>query len=258
MQRGSARRSVKPPGGRRPELPGLAAGIPRVGAATAAGRGGIATGMRGETPADAAVPPAASSAERVGIVVCGRRARPIRIPCWNLPAGGIWPRASIFIYELSPDDLPALFRLAHAFVYLPDAGIEASIVPVVEAMRAGVPMVLSDTQLNREAAGDAAAYASALGAAGGGGRCAGKNVLSDANFRREMSPRTPPRRTFLGICRRPPADRHLQFAVKRLAFPKGAVIRKKYHKTLGYFQFNTLSLCSQNNKLVFDVKYSLT
>ena len=71
--------------------------------------------------------------------------------------------------------------------YLPDAGIEASIVPVVEAMRAGVPMVLSDTQLNREAAGDAAAYVRPEAA--GEVAAALENVLSDANFRREMKAR---------------------------------------------------------------------
>ena len=148
-----------------PELPGLAADRdPGRGAAAAAGRGGIATGMRGEAPADTAVRPAASSAER--------RHMASRVD---------------FIYELSPDDLPALFRLAHAFVYLPDAGIEASIVPVVEAMRAGVPMVLSDTQLNREAAGDAAAYVRPEAA--GEVAAALENVLSDANFRREMKAR---------------------------------------------------------------------
>lgn len=63
-----------------------------------------------------------------------------------------------FIYELTPSDLPALFRLARVFAYLPDADAEASVVPVVEALRAGLPMVLSDTQVNREAAGEAAAY----------------------------------------------------------------------------------------------------
>ena len=82
-------------------------------------------------------------------------------------------------------------------------------------------MVLSDTQLNREAAGDAAAYVRPEAA--GEVAAALENVLSDANFRREMKARERRR----GICRRPPADRHLQFAVKRLAFPKGAVIRKK-------------------------------
>lgn len=108
--------------------------------------------MRGEAPADTAVRPAASSAERVGIVVCGRRTA-YSDSLLEFARGRHMASRVDFIYELSPDDLPALFRLAHAFVYLPDAGIEASIVPVVEAMRAGVPMVLSDTQLNREAAG---------------------------------------------------------------------------------------------------------
>lgn len=170
-----------------PELPGLAADRdPGRGAAAAAGRGGIATGMRGEAPADTAVRPAASSAERVGIVVCGRRTA-YSDSLLEFARGRHMASRVDFIYELSPDDLPALFRLAHAFVYLPDAGIEASIVPVVEAMRAGVPMVLSDTQLNREAAGDAAAYVRPEAA--GEVAAALENVLSDANFRREMKAR---------------------------------------------------------------------
>ena len=159
---------------------------PGRGAAAAAGRGGIATGMRGEAPADTAVRPAASSAERVGIVVCGRRTA-YSDSLLEFARGRHMASRVDFIYELSPDDLPALFRLAHAFVYLPDAGIEASIVPVVEAMRAGVPMVLSDTQLNREAAGDAAAYVRPEAA--GEVAAALENVLSDANFRREMKAR---------------------------------------------------------------------
>lgn len=131
-------------------------------------------------------PPAASSAERVGIVVCGRRT--VYADSLLEYARGRHMASRVdFIYELSPDDLPALFRLAHAFVYLPDAGIEASIVPVVEAMRAGVPMVLSDTQLNREAAGDAAAYVRPEAA--GEVAAALENVLSDVNFRREMKAR---------------------------------------------------------------------
>ena len=89
-----------------------------------------------------------------------------------------------FIYELSPEDLPALFRLARTFVYLPDAEIEASIVPVVEALRAGLPMVLSDTRLNREAAGDAAVYVDPE--AVGEVAAALENVLWDETFRSEM------------------------------------------------------------------------
>lgn len=170
-----------------PELPGLAADrAPGQKTAPAAGRGGIATDIRGEAPADTAVRAAASSAERVGIVVCGRRTAYSDSLLEFARSRHMASRVD-FIYELRPDDLPALFRLAHAFVYLPDAGIEASIVPVVEAMRAGVPMVLSDTQLNREAAGDAAAYVRPEAA--GEVAAALENVLSDANFRREMKAR---------------------------------------------------------------------
>lgn len=121
-----------------------------------------------------------------GVVICGRRT--------------VWSNFLLeyarerhmaakvdFIYELSREDLPALFRLARAFVYLPDAALEASIVPVVEALRVGVPMVLSDTPLNREAAGDAAVYVrpevvDELGAAL-------ENALSDEDFRNTMSRR---------------------------------------------------------------------
>ena len=80
--------------------------------------------------------------------------------------------------------VPKLFRLARTFVYLPDAEIEASIVPVVEALRAGLPMVLSDTRLNREAAGDAAVYVDPE--AVGEVAAALENVLWDETFRSEM------------------------------------------------------------------------
>lgn len=56
--------------------------------------------------------------------------------CWATPRTPYCDRVD-FIYELTPADLPALFRLARIFVYLPDADAEASIVPVVEALRAG-------------------------------------------------------------------------------------------------------------------------
>ena len=60
----------------------------------------------------------------------------------------------------------------------------ASIVPVVEALRAGLPMVLSDTRLNREAAGDAAVYVDPE--AVGEVAAALENVLWDETFRSEM------------------------------------------------------------------------
>ena len=132
----------------------------RSDAAVAAGRrGGAGTDGRPPLP------------QRVGVVVCGRRTAYADFLLGYARERHMAARVD-FIYELSPEDLPALFRLARTFVYLPDAEIEASIVPVVEALRAGLPMVLSDTRLNREAAGEVAA--------------ALENVLWDETFRSEM------------------------------------------------------------------------
>lgn len=94
------------------------------------------------------------------------------------------------LYEWSPDDLPALFRLAFAFVRLSDVETEAPVAPIVEAMRAGLPLVLSDVPLHREAAGDAALYvrpdsrsdlAAALGRLDADPRFYGR--MSDRSFR---------------------------------------------------------------------------
>lgn len=186
-----------------PGLPGMPPepGRGRGGAASAGqdgatpdGRNGASTdrGARdGGRAEDAPQQPGMARGEglsvgRVGIVVCGRRTSYADFLLGYARERHMAARVD-FIYELTPDDLPALFRLAHAFVYLPDAGIEASIVPVVEAMRAGVPMVLSATQLNREAAGDAAAYVRPE--APGEVAAALENVLLDTNFRREMKSR---------------------------------------------------------------------
>lgn len=122
----------------------------------------------------------------VGAVVCGRRTAYSDFLLGYARERHMATRVE-FIYELSPEDLPALFRLARAFAYLPDAAVEASIVPVVEALRAGLPMLLSDTPVNREAAGDAAIYvdpervqavAEALG-----------KLLFDEGFRQQMQVR---------------------------------------------------------------------
>ena len=122
----------------------------------------------------------------VGVVVCGRRT------AWS---DSLLNRARErhlatrvdFIYELSPADLPALFRLARVFAYLPDAEAEASIVPVVEALRAGLPMVLSDTPVNREAAGNAAAYVNP--GVSGEVVAALENALCDESWRQTMHQR---------------------------------------------------------------------
>ena len=144
----------------------------RSDAAVAAGRrGGAETAGRPPLP------------QRVGVVVCGRRTAYADFLLGYARERHMAAQVD-FIYELSPEDLPALFRLARTFVYLPDAEIEASIVPVVEALRAGLPMVLSDTRLNREAAGDAAVYVDPE--AVGEVAAALENVLWDETFRSEM------------------------------------------------------------------------
>ena len=144
----------------------------RSDAAVAAGRrGGAETAGRPPLP------------QRVGVVVCGRRTAYADFLLGYARERHMAARVD-FIYELSPEDLPALFRLARTFVYLPDAEIEASIVPVVEALMAGLPMVLSDTRLNREAAGDAAVYVDPE--AVGEVAAALENVLWDETFRSEM------------------------------------------------------------------------
>ena len=118
-----------------------------------------------------------------GVVVCGRRTAYSDFLLDYARERHIATRVD-FIYELTPADLPALFRLARIFVYLPDANAEASIVPVVEALRAGLPMVLSDTQINREAAGNAAAYVRPE--VPGEVLAALENALEDESWRRTM------------------------------------------------------------------------
>ena len=61
-----------------------------------------------------------------------------------------------FIYEYSPEELSAFFRMADGLVYLPRK--RGRVQPVVEALYAGIPAVLSDTRRNRLTAGDAARY----------------------------------------------------------------------------------------------------
>lgn len=127
-----------------------------------------------------------ASGLRAGVVICGRRT-----PYADFLLGYARERHMAarvdFLYELTPDDLPALFRLARVFAYLPDASAEASIVPVAEALRARLPMVLSDTRTHREAAADAALYVNPE-AVGEVTDALGK-LLDDAPFRTQMQER---------------------------------------------------------------------
>ena len=53
-----------------------------------------------------------------------------------------------FIYEYSPEELSAFFRMADGLVYLPRK--RGRVQPVVEALYAGIPAVLSDTRRRRD------------------------------------------------------------------------------------------------------------
>lgn len=92
-----------------------------------------------------------------GFVVCGRRS-PCSDRLLNLARERRAADRIDFVYESEPREFTAFFHLARVFVQLSDADAEASIVPVVEALRAGVPMLLNDTPVNRETAGQAALY----------------------------------------------------------------------------------------------------
>lgn len=61
-----------------------------------------------------------------------------------------------FIYEYSAEELSAFCRMADGMVYLPQK--KGRVQPVIEAIYAGIPVVLTDTRRNRVTAGDAACY----------------------------------------------------------------------------------------------------
>lgn len=61
-----------------------------------------------------------------------------------------------FIYEASAEDMASIYRMALVMVYMP--AFDSLVAPIVEALLHGVPMILSDTPLNCEAAGEAASY----------------------------------------------------------------------------------------------------
>lgn len=98
-----------------------------------------------------------------GMVVCGRRTPQTERLLAYLRERHLAARVD-FIYEAGAGELAALFRMARAFVCLHDAETAPSVAPLVEAMRAGLPMLLNDIPALRDAAGDAALYAPAADA----------------------------------------------------------------------------------------------
>lgn len=114
------------------------------------------------------------------LVVCGRRtAYSDFLLRYARATGDAWRIA--FVYEPSPTDLPAVFRMAEAYVAVPDPKVQASVLPIVEAMRSGVPVVLADTPAHRETAADAAVYVDVDDEAELAGAL--KSVLCDERFR---------------------------------------------------------------------------
>lgn len=60
------------------------------------------------------------------------------------------------IHNIQPEDLPAVFQMARLFVYASE--FEGFGIPVVEAMRSQVPVILAQTSSLTEVGADAAAY----------------------------------------------------------------------------------------------------
>ncbi len=87
-----------------------------------------------------------------------------------------------FIYECGQQDLNAIYRMAMVVIYMPS--FASSIKPIVEAICQRVPMILSDTPLNREAAGAAALFVRAYDVEALG--AAIKSVIYNESFRGQL------------------------------------------------------------------------
>ncbi len=89
----------------------------------------------------------------MGIVICGRHTRFVDN---ILHFARMHNRAlsTQFIYEFDTEELAPLMSLATLYVSL----VQSPASHIIEAMRAGTPMILSDLHSNEELAGDAALY----------------------------------------------------------------------------------------------------
>ncbi|MFR9503268.1 MAG: glycosyltransferase [Rikenellaceae bacterium] len=93
--------------------------------------------------------------QRVNVVVYGRRTTHSDVLLRMVRDVGAADRVQ-FIYEMDRESLPSLYCMALGMLYAPS--FESSVEPIVEALHQGLPMILSDTPLNREVAGAAAIY----------------------------------------------------------------------------------------------------
>ncbi len=89
------------------------------------------------------------------LVVCGRRTVYVDVLRELAREYGVSSQLH-FIYEFDAEDLASIYNMALVLTYLPS--MDNSVLPIIEGVRLSVPMILSDTALNREAAGDAALY----------------------------------------------------------------------------------------------------
>ncbi len=96
-----------------------------------------------------------SMPQQFNVVIYGRRTTHSDVLLRMVRDVGAAARVQ-FIYEIDQRDLHSLYRMAMVVVYMP--AFESSILPIIEALCQRVPMILSDTPLNREAAGNAAAF----------------------------------------------------------------------------------------------------
>ncbi|MFR9514912.1 MAG: glycosyltransferase [Rikenellaceae bacterium] len=96
-----------------------------------------------------------ASPHSLNIVIYGRRTTHSDVLLEAVRDAGAANRIQ-FIYEIASSDIAALYRMAYLMIYLPT--FDSSITPIIEALHQRVPMILSDTSLNREVAAHAATY----------------------------------------------------------------------------------------------------
>ncbi|WP_200976645.1 glycosyltransferase family 1 protein [Echinicola sp. 20G] len=65
-------------------------------------------------------------------------------------------RKVIFLHDVAFDDLPAMYKMAHVFIY--PSYFEGFGIPIIEAQRMGTPVITSTGSCFHEAGGDAALY----------------------------------------------------------------------------------------------------
>lgn len=87
----------------------------------------------------------------------------------------------IFLHNVSFEDLPAIYKMAHVFIY--PSYFEGFGIPIIEAQRMGVPVITSTGSCFREAGGNGALYGKPDDI---GGLIQNIEMLSDPNNRENL------------------------------------------------------------------------